>query len=789
MRSVKRPQPQIMVASLRPPTVERVDGTTITFRVYYNIVPELAIRYNALQCKFQIKQETNLRVSPPILSTQDSFLCYYTATDKKNSAIEMMRNSLANGNSDLTAFIPNDSINAAVQGKPIKRIRQISTFQPKPGAGFAVKPMSSFAARLNTGNREDANTFGIRRMSRDKKDPAADINRIDFHVPIKSIMSGVSKLQQLKNVDPKLGSFANSQAIPGSVAGVVSLTADDITDSEASFTFSIDKSQLGTYSVTLKLTVGGNTSSVFYGAIIQDTAFSIDLLKAYSDHTLPVLPPVLQISDNGPVRLMTVKQRDRNASSVEVYRRDTRDPNSSFVSVASVSLLPGQEARLTDRPEKLGQCVYRAVAVNEYGAKSGIFESRVMDGIKALRISREPERVSIMAYEDNNSIRVRVFNIPTEVSAVTLIRRNITLRRSPFEIVVGTNGRSLVSNSDSTNTSALFQDFPTRSRVTYEYKVRLTWKNGVKSDTQLSAVVNFIGDKKTNSAESIIISQQNVKNTSVSFDIQAPRSGQTIDLVIQSLKSAGIDNLYLSELEQNRDRLSDLIAFEVLRFDKVTGQQETFGVVSPGLFIDDESTQAATGVGSLVRGHDYVYQVRLLVRSVATIFKQSQVQRTGQQAGKDYVTSARKFLSPNVLNRATLASNNADAQFDLVAGVNEKPRTSDDMIAGSTSLVTVVEAKISPDDDDIGGITVELGEVNIVRWNITDGTRPIDHIVIHADYNGVLAPLEALHFTGSGQQVYKDTKLSAAAGTLRYYVQIVYADFTRSALFGPAEEI
>lgn len=789
MRSIKKPQPQVMVASTRPPSVESVSGTSITFRAYYNVNSGLALRFSSLLCNFDVEFKDSVNVPPLVLSSQDSFLCYYASTNKKNTAIERMKQKLATGKSDVTAFIPNDKIKSVAAGAPVRKIKLINTRQSAPGSGISVKPMVSNAITKFAGNQGDANSFGIRQLSRDRKDPAHEINKLSFHVPIKSVMGGIVKLKQLKSIDPKFISFASSQIKRGSAAGVVELTTEDIRDAEASFTFTIDKSKLGIYRVNLRMTRGGNTSSIFYGAIVQDLSFDVDLLKAYSDHTIPTVPPTVQVSDNGPKRLITVKQRDKNGAFIKVFRRDTRDQSAGYVAIANVSAPFGQEVRITDRPEKLGQCIYRAISANEYGASSGVFESRVIAGIKQLRINQEPENVGIVAHETESGVRIRAFNIPTEVMSVALIRRNITLRRGTFDPVLGISGKALVSRSDFTNTALTFQDTPDRPRVTYEYKVRMTWKSGATTDSQKTAVVNFIGDRRTVSAGSISVSTPTVNESSVSFNIQAPRSGQTTDLIIQSLKSRGIDNLYLNELLQNRDRLSDLIAFEVLRFDKVTGENETFGVVSPGDFIDSADTQSAAGVGELIRGHDYIYQIRLLVRSTATIFKQSEVARSGQVSDNGYSTPARKFLSPDVLNRGTLASNADDKQTKLVDGIGEKPRMSGDMIAGSTSLVTAVEAKIPPDDDDIKNITAELGETNIIRWQVVPGTRPIDHIVIQADYNGVLAPHQSLHFSNSGEQVYKDEKLSASAGTLKYYLQIVYSDFTRSALFGPAQEV
>jgi hypothetical protein len=65
----------------------------------------------------------------------------------------------------------------------------------------------------------------------------------------------------------------------------------------------------------------------------------------------------------------------------------------------------------------------------------------------------------------------------------------------------------------------------------------------------------------------------------------------------------------------------------------------------------------------------------------------------------------------------------------------------------------------------------------------------IEHIIVYADYNGQLAPLKFIHCSDKNESYYVDDKLTAPLEEIKYYLQLVYLDYTTGPILGPLKEI
>ena len=142
----------------------------------------------------------------------------------------------------------------------------------------------------------------------------------------------------------------------------------------------------------------------------------------------------------------------------------------------------------------------------------------------------------------------------------------------------------------------------------------------------------------------------------------APTNQASLDLVYNLLSAQGLESQYASEISNNKQLLSKLVALEMLRFDTTTGINESFGVVQTGIFNDNAGSQKAANVSSLIQGRRYIYQYRLLIRSPNTIFNDTSIQKTDLESGKSYSTDQKKFNSPRAIKRGTLASTSKQIQ-------------------------------------------------------------------------------------------------------------------------------
>jgi hypothetical protein len=150
----------------------------------------------------------------------------------------------------------------------------------------------------------------------------------------------------------------------------------------------------------------------------------------------------------------------------------------------------------------------------------------------------------------------------------------------------------------------------------------------------------------------------------------------------------------------------------------------------------------------------------------------------------------KKFNSPRAISRGTLASN--ASQLNVVSKTGLKltaNRSSEgEMFEGVTSLVGELQVTIPARDTLLDNLQVETGpRGNFIRWRVNQGLQIIDHIVVFADYNGALAPLRAIHFTGQANMMYLDDRIAAPLDSISYYVQPVFVNFSEGSLVGPAE--
>jgi hypothetical protein len=260
--------------------------------------------------------------------------------------------------------------------------------------------------------------------------------------------------------------------------------------------------------------------------------------------------------------------------------------------------------------------------------------------------------------------------------------------------------------------------------------------------------------------------------------------------VYDILVSTGLDAQYLDEIKSNRELLNKITALEIVRFDCTTGYVENFGVVKAGVFEDSQKTRRVHGVSRIVPGRKYVYFSRLLVRAPGSIFSQTNLQRVDAETGKSYVTNLKKYNSPKTLRKGVLSSNVAQKRAVSSTGLASDPSssTNDEMIAGMTSTTITITVDVPRRDAEINSIFVRSTQRgNEIGWNVSSNDREIDHIIIHADYSGRLAPLRAVHFDGNNAMTFIDDVLSSEQTPVQYYVQIVYTNYDMSPMFGPAK--
>jgi hypothetical protein len=524
----------------------------------------------------------------------------------------------------------------------------------------------------------------------------------------------------------------------------------------------------------------------------------VDLKKAYQDFIIPTQAPKLQITTVGTARFLRIKQLDRSSTYVRVYRRTlstkSQDDVSAFEQIAEIPARRGEEVQFTDRPLQAGKCIYRVVPVNEMSLSSGEFESAVVPGAKMIERKRDVDSLTLHAIEQDGVIVIYAYNVPNDIICLRILRRNLTIHENEYSTPQTIIGSSTIK-VDRNETRTRFEDRASRPDTVYEYKIKMVDVYGDELLSQRSATIRFCGDARLQSNRSIISQAPSVtveQEPKVTFQIDAPAETSTLDKIYSILIANGINEQYATEIKENRELFSKIVAFEVLRFDPTTGLNESFGVAKSGVFEDSLRTRASINVSRLISGRKYIYTYRLLIRSPSTLFDSASVERIDLETGKSFTTKLKKFNSPRALGKGVLGSNVEQLRpiSKVGLGFDPVPKGSDDLIAGRTSLVGVTEVSIPDFTTEVQEFSVnETFMGNALRWSVIEGSQEIDHVIVYADYNGIRAPLRSLHYCGSNSMVYMDDKLLAPADDVSYYLRLVFTDFKQGKMIGPAEII
>jgi hypothetical protein len=794
MRVKQKRQLQILSESDREPEIVRINGERAFARVFFKLDAPAALESKIILCNFRVLPTQALLKSKQRLGALDSSVALNSPTTRKLSAQSRQSSVVVRGEVDITKSIPNDRTRIISTGGEV-RTRKILKLSD-PGEDDSIETSSvelSIEAQV-VKNSNSLRPFRTDLLYLNSKDPASEVNIANFQKPVQSSVRGLRSVDNLARLTVKQCLFRKNVTTQTGTNRRLKIEDEEERSIEIPCTFAIDKSLLKTYTFEVDAIASNGTSRT----VLQTISFNVNLREAFEEFIVPTLPPVLEVTSVGSSRFIRAKQMDRNGKSLRVFRRivetSESDPE-SFSPIADIPASANETIQFVDRPPSAGKCIYRVVPFNELSLTSGEFSSAVTLGAREVERGSHPDTSAVLASEDGQGIRVRVFNIPNDVVAVRILRRSPSLYETNFVTpeTIQNAQTKIIQQLNRESETVEFRDRPSRPGVTYEYAVELIDVRGSARRSSKTALVRFVGDSGRSGSYKLVAGSQSAAldpSPKVSFQVEAPNDEASLNTLYDILAASGLETQYVDEIKQNRELFGKIAALEMLRFDTVTGLNESFGLVQTGVFEDSTRSRESRNVSIPVQGRTYIYQFRLLLRASSTLFDSAQVTNTDLETGRQYNTLMKKFNSPRAISRGTLASN--ASQLNVVSKTGLKltaNRSSEgEMFEGVTSLVGELQVTIPARDTLLDNLQVETGpRGNFIRWRVNQGLQIIDHIVVFADYNGALAPLRAIHFTGQANMMYLDDRIAAPLDSISYYVQPVFVNFSEGSLVGPAE--
>jgi len=752
MSSENQPQPQpqlqIFSKSSKLHEVLNVTGQDATFRIYFSFILETASEVGLSICKYSIINETqggsySQKELTPLMSKD------VLRKSRKTPAI-----IISKGVIDLTKFMSNDTKNRSSS----------TSFKVKTN----VKNSASIKYDKNLqSNIDRSSSFDmLDMMLRKQKDPANESNKTTNQELVEKIVNG-TKSNLTQNVSES----------------VTTLEKITKTTKDAYFAVTIRKNDFSTKLVVI--------SSDF-----QTLSFKINFEELYYLNTIPIEPPALSVANIGTKQIINLKQVDKFGKYVDVFRKNVNNFNEGYVKFVSLNLKRGDSIKVSDETNQMNNFIYRAVSKNERSLTSGNFSSCYVKGKKIDREiyrNKAPDTSTILATEVQSGVSLKVFNVPKEVISIKIVRKNLTLNEKNFSLITTNNELSIFSISIETN-NVEFLDSSVRPSSIYEYGIITTDLYGSEKLSTHKSIIDFMGKNYDEGDLSFSASLKNDTGSdqSNSFTFAISENENSLNSIYDSLISAGYDSYYIDEIKQNREKLKDLFAFEILRFDTVTGENESFGVQQKLQFSDTSAQRRKNKVSNLKLGRAYIYQFRLLVRSYSSIISNSTMQRTDLETSKIHFVNMKKFTSPKVLKKGILASNalQKDAVFKAGYKLDSGAGSAGEFLQGKTSITSELMVTTGNSNTTLIPLTVQKSaKGNVLKWKLKLGDKMIEHIIVYADYNGQLAPLKFIHCSDKNESYYVDDKLTAPLEEIKYYLQLVYLDYTTGPILGPLKEI
>jgi len=537
--------------------------------------------------------------------------------------------------------------------------------------------------------------------------------------------------------------------------------------------------------------------------LINSDGDAIDVKHRIVDHDAEIeefltpdyAPRIYARAHKPGINLLYLRQTDKVGTEIYIYRK-ILNPTSPYTSKKYVLIRKVLQTRrdrgrrVIDWAPNSSTCIYRAIAVGPRNRISHKFRNAIAKPYKHKVLStlsaEELTHVSIFAQTQGDHVIVRVTNIPEGPCALYVIADDLSSRPEERRFndstrIVGSEADDQVYPVEQVTTDITFEDTAVQPGHIYEYRCVMIYPDGKEVLSKITEVHEFL--KELGQEEKVVVELADLTlqtdaagGSTVSFNINPSFTSTGMETVVNALSASGVSASFITEVQADRSKLNNLLAFLVQRQAEVSGETETFGVISAGSFTDNAMARRVAGVQPLLAGSSYRYIVKVLMRSAESLFDTVLSEDIDLETAKRYQTKVSKFLNPTTLRNGTLPSTGQ------AFGKNPRSRmkSTDKFMEGRTGLETTIDVDIIMHKASIDKVrAIRHGaRKSFVYWSITGSQDDIDHFIVMATYQGVKSTVGTVHnMSYSGRYFFIDKELSYEPGTIEYSVIPVFADY------------
>ena len=488
-----------------------------------------------------------------------------------------------------------------------------------------------------------------------------------------------------------------------------------------------------------------------------------DYLKIF-EHSIE--PPSMKISPSiifGKQNIL-VKQNDKNSNKIKLYKKVIPLYNANFKDnvynlVSEIDIIKENDFKPIEvEINTKNSTIYKCVAVSNSGKEALTYTSALVQPTKQYKNIG----IVLITKLSEDGIYIDVRTIPLNVISIKILKRDTTLNEKKFSNV---STESPVRLSNSSN--LIFLDTNVKNDHVYEYKAELFYKNGDISLSVNSSIIEKLPLLSKSTKTTIKNKEENIDN--IQFTIETTSIPNKVEAIKLLLEKNNIFNIFSKEVENEREKLNELIAYKIYRTDLLTGELEQFDSIV-GNFFSDKREQEISNVSPLDLNHKYRYEVRTLLREPESLFENFKKIVTDVN-GKKYEFSPFKFFHPLALQKGTLST------IESLKKLHAK----DNLTFGDIGIVAIVESSSVFEQSSIANVSMTklTNKLISIKWTFVGNSNNVDHFILMRNSSTMKSIVGRAHANiDSNLFNYIHKMDDNDIGTIYYSVAPVFNDYT-----------
>ena len=510
---------------------------------------------------------------------------------------------------------------------------------------------------------------------------------------------------------------------------------------------------------------------------VQSVEINVPHSKLVSQLQIPSIPPEVKLLSTGVPGKNTIliKQLDKTAKGVAVYKKEIKSTTSleetNYHLVGKLDTVYGDDyQRFFDISSNCNSTIYRCIPYNNENILCGEFTSVGIKGNQKLFKKYKAEHVienAVITYNITEpGIEIELRNISESIITYQVLRRTLTNYEKDYSVI-----HSEYINSSNGNSIYTYLDSDVVANKTYEYKVQLMLKAGKQLDIKNNLIIQY--NPTTNNIVDTVVTTpkvvQNEQGIDVTFDITSNFITTNNDKIKQFLEEQGLLNFYYNEISNEKEKLQNLVVYEVERINLSTGEVESFGIVNSTSFSDIEQGKIKN-VKPLDDGKEYKYKITTYFRLTETLFKTYSRTITDIN-NRTYTLYPYKWRHPLILDSGNITSDNS----------LKRNHSSNELTMGKITSIIYTDvslANILPSIKEAQAVKTSNNSI-LLQWRVQGNVKKIDHFIIILEILGIKSVIGKCHnISNLNYFQYVDNLDNNEHGKLKYYITPVLYDYT-----------